>query len=223
MLVMTVVLRSLIASLALVAVLGCKNATIMNEGKNAPDEELFKRYFGKTADEFNNRRIYEELSPEIIKSIPDDDLTQAIHDFIGLKIKEDWEKDVELVPRLGPGFSAVYFLSLLDTEVNNGGFYQFFFNCGRDTVVQAREGADLLGLTALSSVISDALRIEELEREKMQRVIDQGSLEAFFESYENISFEPADDAFIALALDLHKERVGFIRKHGELFEGRVND
>lgn len=203
---------------------GCTKETKVNDAKkNASDDELFERYFGKKLSEFKNRKIYKELNREIIQSIPDDDLTQAIHDFIGMKIKEDWDNDTELVPRLGPGFSAVYFLSLLDAEVNNGGFWQFFYNCGRDSVVRAKDGADLLGLTGLSSVISEALRIEESEREKMGGVKAEGSLEAFFESYKDISFETADEAFTALDLDLYQERVRFIRKRSELFEGRVND
>jgi hypothetical protein len=215
---------SVVAAVALVALIGCTKETKVNDAKNnASDDEMFERYLGKKLSEFKNRKIYKELNREIIKFIPDDDLTQAIHDFIGLKINQDWEQDTELVPRLGPGFSAVYFLSLLDAEVNNGGFYQFFYNCGRDSVVRAKEGADLLGLGGLSSVISEALRIEESEREKIGRVKAEGSLEAFFESYKDISFETADEAFMALNLDLYQERVRFIRKCSELFEGRVNE
>ncbi len=182
-------------------------------------ERLAENWFG----EFKNRRIYTTLSSEIIKTIPDDKLQQAILDFIGRKIDNDWENDVKKVPALGPGFSAVYFLSGLETEVNNGGFNQLFYNCGRDAVLRAKDGADLLGLSALAEVVSRALQIEDTERDKMTKVKQAGTLEAFFESYDHISFEAADDEFTRLDLDLQKAIVLFIRSHGDLFEGRAND
>lgn len=214
-------LRAMAATLALVAVIGCTESTKIKKSNNTANDELFKQYFGKTPQELKNRKVYRELSPKIIRSIPDEDLPQAIHDFIGLKIHQDWENDHKLVPNLGPGFTAVYFLSLLDAEVNNGGFYQLFYNCGRDSVVHAKEGADLMGLRALSSVVAEALRIEESERAKMEAVKAKGDLEEFFRSYEEISFEAADEAFMALDLDLHKEQVRFIRTHSQMFEGRA--
>jgi len=185
--------------------------------------ELFERYFGKSLEQFEKRKIYTELNAEVIKTISDENLEQAMRDFIGIKINRDWENDVERVPPLGPGFSAIYFLSILDAEVNNGGFNQLFHNCGREAVLRAREGADILGLSALSAVISKALQIKETERDKMARVKEAGTLEAFFESYDDILFEPADEEFLHLDLDLQKAIVSFIRSHSDLFEGRAND
>ena len=54
------------------------------------------------------------------------------------------------VPTLGPYFVAVYFLVGFNIEWNNGGFNQFFYNRGREAVVQAKEGAELLGLEAVA-------------------------------------------------------------------------
>ena len=126
------------------------------------------------------------------------------------------------VPPLGPGFSAVYFLSIQDAEVLNGGFYQFFYNSGREAVLRAREGADLLGLPALAAATSRALEIEERERAKMARVKADGTIEAFFESYQEVSFEPADEAYLALDLKLSPIIIAFIRSHPDLFVGRAS-
>src|SRR6266478_3973171 len=164
----------------------------------------FEQEAEKWLGDFKNRKIYTELSCEIIETIPDDKLQQVILDFIGLKIGQDWENDVKRVPPLGPGFSAVYFLSGLEIEVNNGGFNQFFYNRGRAAVLRAKDGADLLGLSALAAVISGALQIEEKESDKMAKVKEAGSIEAFFESYEHISFETVDDEFMSLELGLDK-------------------
>jgi hypothetical protein len=211
-----------IAALAGAGVVGC-SSTRMNETDPNSTGDSFERYFGKAFGKFKNRKIYTELNREIIRSIPDEDLEQAIRDFIAIRIGHDWAQDVEKVPALGPGFAAVYFLGIMGAEVSNGGFNQLFYNSGRAAVLQAKHGADLLGLSRLSSVISTALNIEETERAKMARVKEAGTLEAFFDSYDEISFEAADDAFFSLKLDLQKEIVSFIRNHSELFEGRATD
>ena len=173
--------------------------------------------------DFKRRVIHRRLDKNIITTIPDGKLWQAILDFIGLKIGQDWDHDVEKVPKLGPALSAVYFLSGLDIEVNNGGFNQFFYNRGKEAVQLAKHGADLLGLSSLAMVISKALEIELKERQKMAEVKETGTLEAFFESYEHISFDCADEEFMALDLDLGKAVVSFVRNHYELFEGQVDD
>ena len=85
----------------------------------------------------------------------------------------------------------------------------------------AREGAELLGLTELAKVISNALEIEVRERQKMGEVKEEETLEEFFESYAEISFDEADDGFFKLEVDIGKEIVAFIRRRPELFTGKV--
>lgn len=53
------------------------------------------------------------------------------------------------------------------------------------------------------------------------KVKEQGRVEAFFESYKEISFDEADDAFQELDMDLGEEMVAFIRRRPELFVGKV--
>ena len=201
---------------------GCAGRKVHQPHREKP-EELFERYFGQSMDEFKNRKIYAELNCQVIETIPDKHLEQAVRDFIAIRIEHDWENDTRRVPALGPGFSAVYFLSILDAEVNNGGFNQLYYNSGRVAVEEARRGADLLGLPALSLVIAKALEIEEAEQAKMTRVKEAGTLDAFFDSYDDISFESVDDEYLQLDLDLEKAIIEFIRRRCELFEGRVPD
>src|SRR5262245_8271322 len=95
-------------------------------GKDSePDLDLAFEAFTK---EFVDRKIYTELNKEVIQRIADERLVQAIVDFIGVRIGRDWEHGLEKVPALGAGFSAIYFLSILESEVNNGGFNQMFYN-----------------------------------------------------------------------------------------------
>jgi hypothetical protein len=171
--------------------------------------------------EFKNRKQYTELTPEILQTIPDDKLCQAILDYVAAAIKKDWENDTTKVPQLGAGFSAVYFVSQLDVEVNNGGFNQFFFNDGQRAVELSKEGAEFMGMKELAGIVGKALAIAEREHAKMAKVKAKGTIEAFMESDEDISFDEADDAFSKLDRDLDKEMVAFVRSRPEFVCGKV--
>jgi hypothetical protein len=175
----------------------------------------------KSLAEFKNRKQYTALTSEILTRIPDDKLCQAVLDYIAAAINKDWENDTTKVPKLGAGFSAVYFVSQLDGEVNNGGFNQFFFNDGRRAVELSKEGAELMGMTELAEIVGKALTIADREKAKMAKVTAKGTIEAFMESYEDIIFDEADDAFSKLNLNLDKQMVAFIRSKPELFVGKL--
>jgi hypothetical protein len=196
-----------------------------SDGSSAEADEMFDdldNEFNTFTAAFMNRRIYSELSPDIIREIPDEHLIQAIVDFIGIRIGKDWEHDVERVPPLGPGFSAVYFLSLLETEVNNGGFNQMLFNSGREAVVHARDGAELAGMRKLCAIIDRALAIEKSTREKQASARDSGTIEAFMATYEDGDFEAVDDEYLALADGIDDALIKFIRRNAQLFSGRAD-
>lgn len=123
---------------------------------------------------------------------------------------------------VGPGFSAVYFLSLLETEVNNGGFNQMFHNNGREAVVQARNGAEFVRLQDLSTVIGRALAIEESTRARCAAARDSGTVEGFMATYEDGDFEAINDQFSSLAEGIEKSLIRFIRNNVALFSGRAD-
>lgn len=190
-----------------------------------PDKEeldaLFKRYFGKTPDEHRNRRIHKELTPAILAGIPDADLAQAIRDFTLEAIGGEWVDQPERIPALGPGFAAAYFTDIAEVEINNGGFNQLFYNCGRKSVVLAKAGAELLGLHGFAALLGRALEIEERERPRLGKIREAGSLEVFFESYQDDPFRELDDAFSQLDPKTGVALVRLVRIRPELFCGRV--
>jgi len=210
---------SAMAVLGLACLVGCSSNNMKRD--KTPEEDDAIQKFRAYMEELKNRTIYRELNPQILASIPDDKLEQAIRDFIALKIENDWEHDVEKVPALGPGFSAVYFVSMVEAEVNNGGFNQLFWNSGREAVIHAKAGADLMKLSGLSDILVEALKTEEKERRKMAKFKQKGTVEALMDSYNDVSFEPADDKFLALSPKLEKVIVSFIRKNPHLFEGKI--
>jgi hypothetical protein len=112
---------------------------------------------------------------------------------------------------------------MVKAEVNNSGFNQLFWNSGREAVVHAKAGADLMKLSALSRILEEALKIEEKERGKMAKFKQEGSIGALMESYDHVSFETVDDKFFAQSSKLERAIISFIRRHPGLFEGKVDD
>lgn len=190
-----------------------------------PDEEhvddLFKRYFGKSPDEHRNRRIHRELTPAILEGIPDADLAQAIRDFTLEAIGGEWVDEPERIPALGPGFAAAFFTDIAEGEILNGGFHQLFYNCGRKSVVLAKAGAELLEAHGFAALLGRALEIEERERPRLEKIREAGSLDVFFESYQNDPFTELEDAFSQLDLKTGVALVRLVRIRPELFCGRV--
>lgn len=172
--------------------------------------------------QFIDRKIHRELNVEVIANIPDEWLIQAIVDFVGLSIDGDWEQAKQKMPSLGEGFSAVYFLSLLQTEVNNGGFNQMFYNQGHEAVVGAKRGANLIGAERLSSLLDSALELEVVHRTKMARVKEKRSLDAFMASYDDMDFTALDDEFFKEEKKITSAILSFIRKNGHLFTGKID-
>ncbi len=210
-----------IAAVVLTFLAACTSNRMKDDKASGEGDAIQK--FTEYMEELKNRKIYRALNPQILESIPNDKLEQAIRDFIALKIDKDWAHDVQKVPSLGPGFSAVYFVAIVEAEVNNGGFNQLFWNSGREAVVHAKAGADLMELHELSRVLEEALQVEEKERHKMARFKQVGTMEALMESYDEVSFEAVDDQLLALSSTLEGAIVLFIRKHPHLFEGKVDD
>jgi hypothetical protein len=87
----------------------------------------FDDKFEKMMEEFRNRTIYNELSLEILATIPDDKIELTILDYIDTKIP-DHRLRFNVISRMPEGFQMVYSTMELESQVNNGGFNQFFFN-----------------------------------------------------------------------------------------------
>lgn len=85
-------------------------------------------------------------------------------------------------------------LGELRTEVNNGGFDQYFFNSGGDLATEALQACSDLALDSLRSTIQGALDLLQgrytSDRAQRQEVLDQLGIET--------EFEPLDAAFYAI-------------------------
>jgi hypothetical protein len=80
--------------------------------------------------------------------VPRDDyaIVEPVFKSILAKVWASGDEDVEVLTNLSPVDRAIYATHILEGELDNGGWYQAFFN-GTDRLIEpAIEGYELLGL-----------------------------------------------------------------------------
>lgn len=159
--------------------------------------------------EFENRKVYDVLNPDILKEIPDDDLELAVVDFVELKVSteigDDYDRGYQVFTSLPKSFQAIHTTFYLEGEVYNGGFSQYLSNSTGLFAKEAVEGLHLIGSLKLCQLMEEAIKIEKQEmptREKGQAMLQLDR--RFYELNET------DE-------NLGELRVRFIRQNSNLF------
>lgn len=199
-------------SLALAVVLGgCEKA---QQTAPATDPQV-----ASSIEEFKNRNIYKQLTPEVLAAIPDQKLEQAVVDYVHRKIGDNYGREREIVGGLPAGTRALYITWIVEAEVNNGGFNQYYWNSASQFSDQAVAAFEFFSAEKHADLMREANRIRSLEAVRMQEFKDRGSVEAFSESYEATKLGPLDDRFYEIEEDLSALRIAKIRASPALFSG----
>lgn len=174
----------------------------------------------KLMDEFWNRTIYKELSFEILATIPDDKIELAILDYIDTKIS-DYRTRFAVISNMSKGFQIVYSTLTLESQVENGGFNQFFFNPSGQYTDMALRSLKMLGADDYYEILQKAIEIhlKEKENPELQNLYSQRTLEAFSKSYKLTTLGKCDEEFYSLGERLREIRLKFIRSNPHLFVG----
>lgn len=121
----------------------------------------------------------------------------------------------ELLRTLSRGQLIVWGTFLVEGEVNNGGFNQFFWNSSRGDVRLAREAYEALGATEFLELLDEAVERRDAATERLGPYAERGTLEAFSDSYSEAVFDDLDRRF--LGLDSAPRLIEYIRNHVEEF------
>jgi hypothetical protein len=145
----------------------------------------------------------------------DNDLLDAVTERLEEAIPSPFDRKEQLFAAT-PDQRAVFALSWLDAEVNNGGFHQFFFNPTGALAAEALGGARLLGLDQHAAIIEDAF--SEFPNGAVPEDFDER-----LAAHEDLSDEAAerialcDERWYALAGDdgeaLYRAQAAYIRAH----------
>ena len=127
------------------------------------------------------------------------------------------EGEVARVLEAAPeGFGVVHSVDLLDAEIQNGGFHQYFWNTQRLYVPMLKRSLASLGAAEHLGLLEEALRILEHEPVVRSGERPEELLEAFSRSAVGSPFSALDDKWYALP-PVKELLMAYIRKHPELF------
>lgn len=195
--------------------LGCSDQT--KETKSNLSKEMDEQ-ISKSIEAFNNRPIYKVLTEKNIDTTSDENLLQVIFDNLSEKLPNDYNKEYETVKSWNKSRQAIYMIWILEGEVNNGGFNQFYANPSGQFSQHLPEALEIVGANKFSSLAQNANELYDKEKKKITKHQD-GTLEGFSKSYEDNPLEKYDTEFYELykTENLQKIQVNYIRNNKKDF------
>ena len=163
-------------------------------------------------------RRYRELTPELLRSISADDVGAAIVQHVAIQTEGlDDDARARAIHDLPPGTQAVYSTWVVDAEVNNGGFNQFFFNPSGQFAGLALAGYELMDAEEYARVMRAAIATYESERDTLAPFHRDRSLESFSESYRHTALGEIDQRYYSLGDHIYNLWAIFVKTRPELF------
>ncbi|MBR9778138.1 MAG: DMP19 family protein [Cytophagales bacterium] len=190
---------------------GCSGRTKNNDSTKTNDMD---DQIAQSIEAFKNRPIHEELTKEIIESTSDDELLQVVFDNLTTKLPDNYEKEYETVMTWNKSRQAIYLIWLLEAEVNNGGYNQFYFNSSGQFYNEIPAALKLVGANKFANMTERANKIYEKENQEITKHQD-GTIEGFSKSYEDNPLNDLDDEFYELyqTENLQQIQVNYIRQN----------
>lgn len=159
---------------------------------------------------------FRHLTPALIASLSVDDIGDAILQHVEWRVIAHDGDRAAAFESLPPGARAIYTTFLVDAEVNNGGFNQFFYNPYGALAGHALAGYELLGAEEYAAIMRAAIATREAERERMAPFYDDGSLEAFSESYQHTQLGELDQRYYSLGDRIYDVWAVFAHERADL-------
>lgn len=197
---------------------GCSGQTKNNDAKQTADMD---NQIAQSIEAFKNRPIYDELTNEIIDSTSDDELLQVVFDNLTKKLPDNYEKEYVTVMTWNKSRQAIYLIWLLEAEVNNGGYNQFYFNSSGHIYNELPAVLKLVGANKFANLTERANKIYEKENQEITEHQDR-TIEGFSKSYEDNPLNDLDDEFYELyqTENLQQIQVDYIRQNKNEFTAK---
>jgi hypothetical protein len=154
------------------------------------------------------------LTVPIIDSLNDDDLLFEVFKDIAERHTGHQDKKKEIISQLTKEQQGFYALTVVEMEVNNGGFNQYYYNNGGEFADAAVEGFKMVGANKFAELVTRANNIYREETKKITGKQD-GTLQGFSESYKDNPLNNLDKEFYKLYEEesLTKLTADFVRKN----------
>ncbi|WP_346067328.1 DMP19 family protein [Sphingobacterium siyangense] len=172
----------------------------------------------RTKQNNNKPSIQTPLTEQIIDTTSDDMLLEVVYDNLFRKLSAAYDKEYEIVLSWNKSRQAIYMISRLEAEVNNGGYNQFYFNSSGQFATALPEALKLVGATKFADLTERANSTFVKEKSKITEDQD-GTVDGFSKSYDNNPLNKFDEEFYKLndVENLQKIQVDYIRKNKKEF------
>jgi uncharacterized protein DUF4375 len=154
---------------------------------------------------------HRKVAPPNLASIADDQVEYAILDYVHATIDGHYDRDVEILATMPAGIRALYVTSGVEDEVNNGGFNQYYWNSSGKFAGEAVAAFEFFGAHKYAELMREANRIHAAEEAEIAKFKEQGTLQAFSDSYKVSKLGPLDERFYKMDENLSALRVAKIR------------
>lgn len=124
-----------------------------------------------------------DLRRETLRSIKDQDLDFALSWYVTERVRVSGKGIQEVLSQEPPPVGTFYLAWLLEAEVLNGGFNQYFWNVSPDLVARTPDALRQLGDTEALEILRAAMTLGEEESAMREELKAQRSLSAFSQSY----------------------------------------
>lgn len=119
----------------------------------------------------------------------------------------------EAVEKLNPHERVLYLTQIVEEEINNGGFSQFFYNSCGDFANEIADAFIEIGALKTAKICQKAVAVfgnaVPVHREQRQALLENPKFEKVFEK--------CDDAFYEYEDDLEALNAAYIQNHREFF------
>lgn len=162
------------------------------------------------------RKSPKSVSLADIEKTSDDELWQIIFLALVPRVSGTMDEQYEIVKSWSAGLQMLWATQLVEDEVNNGGFNQYFFNRSGQWAEEAIDGFRLIGRNDRAAVVQAAINQFFADAPKLRKFYREHTMEAFMESYKHTDLGQFDQKWYSLP-DFFAERTAYIRKHPEEF------
>jgi len=164
----------------------------------------------KNAFEFQNRKIYKNLSAEILKNTPDDKLEITIMDCINQKLTAASNKDLYL-KKLSRPLQVIYIISTFEEYMNNGGFISYFLSEERKFSHELEAALNEIEAYKTEKIVSEAIylynKYMSAKQNRQEDLVKQ--IERELDKY--------DELFYRNDEEIEKLKIEYIKKNIEKF------
>ena len=146
----------------------------------------------------------------------DDEVSEMVYSALISRAVGTDKEQYAITKSWNQGLQMLLATQLLDDEVNNGGFNQYFFNSSGQWAMEAIEGFRLIGAEERAELVKAAVDQFFADAPKLKQYYKDHTLESFSESYKHTDLGRLDKRWYA-APDFHLARTKYIRSHPDEF------